>query len=129
MNVKMKMISLVASVALLAGVGAANAQEPLRLSENSMDTITAGSYYSPDFSFTKYVNTYVNTNLDVYKTVGTHTYVSGKLADGEAYATCGASNCLTETLTVTNVPSNYSYEPTSSYSSSISATGGSYYHY
>jgi hypothetical protein len=113
MNVK----SLIAGVALLAGVSVANAQEPLRLSEASMDGVTAGAYNSVYFDKDIYTN--VNAYLDVYKDVDSYAYVNGQLADAEAAASCYSYNCLTETLTVTNT--GYGF-PTTSYSQSLSAT-------
>jgi hypothetical protein len=113
---KAKMMSLFAGVALLAGVGIANAEE--RLTAASMDGVTAGTYV-PNFTFVKYIDTNVNSYLNQYKDVDSSVYVNGKLADSEAAATCSAYNCLTETLTVTNT--GYS-GPTSSYSQSLSAT-------
>ena len=115
------MTSLLAGLALLAGVGVANAQEPLRLSETSMDGVTAGTY-SP-FNFYKYVDTNVEHKLDVYKDVDSKVWVYGQLADAEAGAACYAPNCLTETLTVTNTGWG---GPTTSYSESLSATSYPY---
>jgi hypothetical protein len=125
MNIKLT--SLIASVALLSGVSVANAEGPLQLTEASMDGITAGSgYHHPTFEFTKYINTDVKHELDVYKDINTHVYVYGQLADAEAAASCTTYNCVTETLTVTNTGA---YN-TSSYSESISATSdGGYYFY
>jgi hypothetical protein len=111
-----KMTSLVAGIALLAGVGIANAEE--RLSAASMDGVTAGWYSAPDVSFTKVIYTDVNVNLDVNKTVNSDVYVNGKLADAEASATCYAYDCVAETLTVTST----GYSGTSAYSGSLSAT-------
>jgi hypothetical protein len=113
---KAKMISVFAGMALLAGVGIANAEE--RLSAASMDGVTAGTYV-PTFTFVKYVDTNVTSYLDQYKDVDSSVYVNGKLSDGEAYASCYSSDCLTETLTVT---STGAYGPTTSYSQSLSAT-------
>lgn len=113
---KAKMTSLFAGMALLAGVGVANAEE--RLTAASMDGVTAGTYV-PDFSFVKYVNTHVVSFLDQYKDVDSSVNVYGQLADSEAAATCYAGNCLTETLTVTNTGWGV---PTTSYSQSLSAT-------
>ncbi|WP_430233662.1 hypothetical protein [Nitrosomonas communis] len=118
-----KMTSLVAGLALLAGVSVANAQEPMRLSETSMDGVTAGTYnYSP-FNFYKDVYTDVDHKLNVWKDVDSTVYVKGQLADAEAGAACYAPNCLTETLTVTNTGWN---GPTTSYSESLSATSYPY---
>lgn len=114
-----KMTSLLAGVALLTGVGVASADEPLRLSEASMDGVTAGTYITPDVSFYKYVNTNVQHYLDVYKDIDSKVHVYGQLADAEAAASCVSYNCLTETLTVTNTGYGGA---TTSYSESISAT-------
>lgn len=112
-----KMTSLVAGIALLAGVGIANAEE--RLTAASMDGVTAGWYSSPTFQFSKNIDTDVNVDLTVHKTINSTATVTGKVADGEAYASCSATNCVAETLTVTDTGS---YGPTTSYSSSLSAT-------
>ncbi len=113
-----KMTSLFAGVALLAGVGVANAEE--RLTAASMDGVTAAGYYNvPTFQFSKNIDTNVNVDLTVHKTLTSNVVVTGKLADGEAYASCSATNCVAETLTVTDT--GYS-GPTTSYSSSLSAT-------
>jgi hypothetical protein len=109
-----KTSSLFAGIALLAGVGIANAEE--RLTAASMDSVTAGW---SNVSFYKDINTNVNTVLNVDKTVSSDVYVSGKLADAEASASCSSYNCVSETLTVTNT--GY-YTPTTAYSSSLSAT-------
>jgi hypothetical protein len=111
-----KMSSLFAGVALLAGVGIANAEE--RLTTASMDSVTAGWYTVPTVSFYKNIDTNVNTYLNVHKTVSSDVYVSGQLADAEASASCSSYNCVSETLTVTNT--GY-YTPTTAYSSSLSA--------
>ncbi len=113
-----KMTSLLAGVALLTGIGVANAAEPLRLTESSMDNVTAGSFV-PNVLFTKYINTTVISFLDQYKDVDSNVKVYGQLSDAEAAATCNSYNCLTETLTVTNT--GYGL-PTTAYSQSLSAT-------
>ncbi len=109
--------SLLAAAAMVTSVGIAQADEPMRLSESSMDGVTAGSIYSTA-NITKYVDTYNDSYLNQYKNVYSSTYVQGQLADAEAIADCYSYNCLTETLTATNV-SPYS---TGSYSGSISAS-------
>lgn len=113
-----KMTSVFVGMALLAGVGIANAEE--RLSAASMDGVTAGWYSAPtSFSFYKDIDTNVDVNLDVNKYVDSDVYVNGKLADAEASAACLAYDCVTETLTVTST----SYTgATTSYSGSLSAT-------
>ncbi|SFH54856.1 hypothetical protein SAMN05216299_12120 [Nitrosospira sp. Nsp14] len=110
-----KMTSLFAGIALLAGVGIANAEE--RLTAASMDGVTAAGYNSVYFNKDIYTN--VQAYLNVYKDVDSYVNVDGKLADAEAAASCSAYSCLTETLTVTNT--GY-YGPTTSYSQSLSAT-------
>ena len=116
-----KLISIFAGVALLGGVGVANAEGPLQLTENSMDGITAGTY---DVSFYKYIDTNVTHTLDVYKDVYSTVQVYGQLADAEAAASCNSYNCVTETLTVTNTGIG---GPTTSYSESLSATSDQAY--
>jgi hypothetical protein len=108
-----KMSSLFAGIALLAGVGIANAEE--RLTAASMDSVTAGWY---NVSFYKDINTNVDATLHVNKTVNSDVYVNGQLADAEASASCSSYNCVSETLTVTNT--GY-YSPTTAYSQSLSA--------
>ena len=111
-----KVSSLFAGIALLAGVGIANAEE--RLTAASMDSVTAGWYNVPNVSFYKDINTNVSAYLNVHKTVNSDVYVSGQLADAEASASCSSYNCVSETLTVTNT--GY-YTPTTAYSQSLSA--------
>ena len=119
MNIKLT--SLLAGAALLGGVGVANAEGPLQLTEAAMDGITAGTY---DVEFYKYVDTNVQHTLEAYKYVDSTVHVYGQLADAEAAASCFSYNCLTETLTVTST----SPAGTTSYSESISATSdGAYY--
>jgi len=118
-----KITSLLAGVALFVGVGIASAAEPMRLTEASMDSVTAGTFVPPTVFFTKYINTNVTANLDVYKQVMAATVVYGQLADAEAASSCSSYNCLTETLTVTNT--GYGL-PTTSYSQSIAATSYAY---
>lgn len=110
MNVK----SLVAGVALFAGVGVANAAE--LLTEASMDGVTAAGVYD-SVTFTKYVDTNVTSSLFQIKGVISGTAVYGQLADAEASASCYAYNCFTETLTATQT----SYFGSAAYSQSISA--------
>jgi hypothetical protein len=113
-----KMTSLVAGIALLAGVGIANAEE--RLTAASMDGVTAAGYYSPTFQFSKDVNTDVKHELWVDKDVYSTVHVVGNLADAEAVSECGAyyGGCLSETLTYTSVGA---YGGTTSYSESLTA--------
>lgn len=123
MNVKMKMISLVASVALLAGAGIANAQEPLRLSETSMDNITAGNFYNPTFTS----NISKDWHLSDYSYIGANVNINSDpnvkdmTAHAEAQAGCQAgSTCLATTGSITQT-GDY-FHPTVSYSTSTSAS-------
>ena len=109
--------SLLAAAAMVTSVGIAQADEPMRLSETSMDGVTAGDIFSTA-DVTKYVDTFNNSYLNQYKNVYSNTDVRGRLADAEAIADCYAFNCLTETLTATDV-TDYS---SGSYSGSISAS-------
>ncbi|MCO6440139.1 MAG: hypothetical protein J5I81_03435 [Nitrococcus mobilis] len=112
-----KIASMVAGLVLFGFVSAANAGEAIALNKAQMDGVTAG-FGDPSFSFTKfilideYVNKYINKN------VYSDTYVDGKLAEGEAFATCFGYDCLSETLTVTDV-NPYG---TTAYSGSTSAS-------
>jgi hypothetical protein len=113
-----KMTSLVAGIALLAGVGIANAEE--RLTAASMDGVTAAGFYRvPTFEFSKVVDTDVTHELEVVKTVYSNVNVVGNLADAEALSECTAyGGCLSETLTYTGVNG---YGGTTSYSESLTA--------
>lgn len=95
-----KMTSLVAGIALLAGVGVANAEE--RLTAASMDGVTAagGDY------------------LHVWKNVNVYVDVHGNLAHATADATCTGYNCLAQSATYTDTTP---YSGTAS-SYSVSAT-------
>ena len=95
-----KMTSLVAGIALLAGVGVANAEE--RLTAASMDGVTAAGGH--------YLNVWKNVDVDVD--------VYGNLAHATAGATCYGNDCLAQTSTYTNTTP---YSGTAS-SSSVSAT-------
>ncbi len=95
-----KMTSLVAGIALLAGVGVANAEE--RLTAAAMDGVTAAGGYD---------------SLHVWKTVYVDVDVYGNLSHAKADAYCSGS-CVTQT-------SSWTYSGTNSgesHSSSISAT-------
>jgi hypothetical protein len=111
-----KMTSLVAGIALLAGVGIANAEE--RLTAASMDGVTAAGYSVPTFQFSKRIETDVDVNIDINKDIDADVDIDGHIADGEAYAICWGYDCIAETLTVTETT------PVSgeSYSGSLSAT-------
>ena len=77
-----KMTSLLSGVALLAGVGFANAAEPMRLTEASMDAVTAaGSKHGHDHG-------YWFKHYD---------FKGPKLAIATADATCVGANCLAVT--------------------------------
>ena len=91
-----KMTSLFAGIALLAGVGVANAEE--RLTAAAMDGVTAagGSVY-----FSKYINTNVNAYLHVYKNVYSDVDVYGNLSHAKADASCSGFSCVTQTSTFT----------------------------
>lgn len=97
-----KITSLFAGIALLAGVGIANAEE--RLTAASMDGVTAAGGYGDYLHVWKDVNAYVN--------------VHGNLAHATAGADCYGWNCLAQTSTYTNTTPWSG----SAYSSSTSAT-------
>jgi hypothetical protein len=80
-----KITAIAAGIALLAGVGIANAEE--RLTAASMDNVTAAGGYD---------------SLHVWKNVYTNVYVSGNLAHASAGATCYGGDCLAQTATSTN---------------------------
>jgi hypothetical protein len=112
-----KMTSLVAGIALLAGVGIANAEE--RLTAASMDGVTAGWYSSPTYQFSKDINTDVTHKLEVFKTINSTSNVTGTSVHAEALSTCTAyGGCLSETMAITDVDP---YGGTTSYSESITA--------
>jgi hypothetical protein len=74
-----KITSLFAGIALLAGVGIANAEE--RLTAASMDNVTAAGGYD---------------SLHVWKTVWVDVNIDGNLAHSTATASCSGHECVAQ---------------------------------
>lgn len=115
-----KMLSMVVGSALVLGLSAANAGEPMMLSAAQMDDVTAGCMTCQpyDFTFTKLVNTQEYATVLAVKEVVSLTYTSGNLADAEATADAIGPNSMAQTLTVTTTIAGVG---SSSYSGSLSA--------
>jgi hypothetical protein len=101
-----KFLSLVAGVAALGLVGAAaNAAEPMHLTDAQMDSVTAGLF---DLDVTEKLKARINVGVDI----------DGNLAKALAAADAYGKNTLAETVTVTET-TKYS---SSALSQSLSAT-------
>jgi hypothetical protein len=78
--------SLVAAAALVASVGAADAQGPVTLTDVQLDKATAGSAYTAALSYAGAVNTAVGANLAVMASPGAvGTAVGADLATASAF--------------------------------------------
>jgi hypothetical protein len=118
------LVGMVAGAALLAGAAATHVNaEPLTLSTDQMDQVTAAGYAFVDGVFYTQVHEYVDKmvhvdkRLDVYQDIR----VKGYFAEALAGANChGQGGCMALTYTVTDVGKDYA----TSISASESATSG-----
>jgi hypothetical protein len=99
------MIRLAASTLLVGtvfAVGVAQA-EPLTLTEDQMDQVTAAGFGAVNFQWALTKNKNANTTINFTKTavVRSNVSVQGYLADAEAGADCFGFGCVAETLTGT----------------------------
>lgn len=99
-----KITSFVAMAALFAFVGSASAEQPMELTDDQMDHVTAGGFGFVDVELivTKFKDVFENVHKRVDKNVNVNVNVDGFLADAEAGANCFAVNCVAETLTITD---------------------------
>lgn len=87
-----------AALGVAMAVGAAQA-EPLTLSTDQMDQVTAGDFVYADVSFRKDV--YVRDYQDVYKTVFGFVFLDGNQAEANAVGQAFGSDTLAQSLTIT----------------------------
>ena len=82
--------------------------------------------YIPGFhiNLMKDVDVDVDVNVNVYKDIFSHTLVFGNLGEAEANAVAYGKDTLSETLTATESIEGHG---SAAYSSSLSATNGSWY--
>lgn len=101
----MRRIASFAVVAALVIFGtSASAEQPMELTDDQMDHVTAGGFGFVDVELivTKFKDVFENVHKRVDKNVNVNVNVDGFLADAEAGANCFASNCVAETLTITD---------------------------
>jgi hypothetical protein len=58
-----KLLGFVAAAALLISIGAANAQDPIKLTNGQLDKVTAGGV-TPSLDFSKQINSTSNNNVN-----------------------------------------------------------------
>lgn len=103
---KKQLVSILGAMALASGMTLANADEPITLSLDQMDQVTAGGYGFVIFDYDIHTHTNINThvNVDINKLVTAQIYVVNHLADAQAGANCSAYiGCIAETFTATDV--------------------------
>ncbi len=105
---KKKALSLILGTVLAGTISVASAEQPMTLSVDQMDRVTAGGFGFVDVELivTKFKDVFENVNKFVFKQVDVDVQVSGFLADAEAGANCMGFNCLAETLTITDARSD-----------------------
>ncbi len=96
-------LALLAGVGLLAMAGAANADEPIVLSETALDKVTAAGMVEFDTIILKNVNIEKFVFLDVDKDVDANVNIDGRLATAEASADALGFDALAETDTFAQV--------------------------
>jgi hypothetical protein len=125
------MIRLAASTLLVGtvfAVGVAQA-EPLTLTEDQMDQVTAAGFGAVNFQWALTKNKNANTTINFTKTavVRSNVSVQGYLADAEAGADCFGFGCVAETLTGTEtdafgITNRFGFPSAVSVSESVSAS-------
>ena len=126
-----KTTTVIAGMALAAGITAANAGEPIRLTDAQLDggVAAAGGYDGLRFNFSKYKDVYVKEYKDIYAKLYSDVYVDDPFAHAEAgaeaYDPYGFGGGFSETLTFTHADPYSSH----SVSESTSAVDNSYYRY
>lgn len=121
----MRKLALITGAALLASVGAAQA-ESMVLNEEQLDQVSAGGFVYFTTDVYKDVDIKVNEYIDIYKDVDAHVHIKGNLATAQASADAIGYNTLSETSTFAQAVEGYLSQ---SYSESIAGTDGGYYHY
>ena len=117
-----KTLSLFAGAVLALSVSMANADEPMTLTADQMDRVTAGGFGFVDVELivTKFKDVFETINKLVLKEVNVTVNVDGFLADAEAGANCFGLNCVAETLTITDT--RLDLLTATAYSESLSGT-------
>ncbi len=102
---KKKALCVIFGTALAGAISVASAEEPLTLNANQMDRVTAGGFGFVDVELivTKFKDVQENVLKDVNKNITTTVDVDDFLADAEAGANCLGLDCVSETLTITDV--------------------------
>ena len=111
-------LSLFAGASLLAFAGVAIADEPVVLSESTLDTVTAGGTVDFDTNIVKNVNINKTVFLEVDKDVDAFVNIDGRLATAEASADALGFDALAETDTFAQVDSTGAF----AFSESLAAT-------
>ena len=96
-------LALLAGAGLLAMAGAANADEPIVLSETALDKVTAAGTVVFNTNILKNVNIEKFVFLDVDKDVDADVNIDGRLATAEASADALGFDALAETDTFAQV--------------------------
>ena len=98
-----KVFALLAGAGLLAMAGVASADEPIILSEASLDKVTAAGLVEFNTNVVKFVQIDKDVELTVFKTVDADVNVDGRLATAEASADALGFDALAETDTFAQV--------------------------
>ena len=98
-----KLFATLACVSTLAFAGAAAADEPMRLGDTALDSVTAAGMVNFQTDVTKNVNINGVITLDVDKNVASFVDVFGNLATAEASADALGLDTLAETETFSQV--------------------------
>ena len=110
--------TLLAGAGLLAMAGVANADEPVILSEASLDKVTAAGLVEFNTNVIKFVQIDKDVELTVFKTVDANVNVDGRLATAEASADALGFDALAETDTFAQVDETGAF----AFSESLAAT-------
>lgn len=111
-------LALLVGTSLLALSGAASADEPVVLSEITLDKVTAGGTVDFDTNVFKEVTINKVVTLDVFKDVDADVDIEGRLATAEASADALRDNALAETDTFAQVDESGAF----AFSESLAAT-------
>ena len=110
--------TLLAGAGLLAMAGVANADEPVILSEASLDKVTAAGLVEFNTNVIKFVQIDKDVELTVFKVVDADIDVDGRLATAEASADALGFDALAETDTFAQVDETGAF----AFSESLAAT-------
>ena len=116
--------ALLAGAGLLAMAGVANADEPVILSEASLDKVTAAGLVEFNTNVIKFVQIDKDVELTVFKTVDADVNVDGRLATAEASADALGFDALAETDTFAQVDETGAFAFSESLAATDDFTGG-----